>query len=81
MSKNSLQELLQKRSCPLPTYEQLGRSGPDHKPVFRCGVSVKWTDGKTYQEDGSGAKRAEAEKEAAKKMLDKLISMEKSSQV
>ena len=77
-SKNNLQELLQKRSCQLPKYEQLERSGPAHKPSFTCKVTVKWTDDNTYQEEGSGTKKAEAEKEAAKKMLDKLVLVEKS---
>ena len=39
-AKTSLQEWAQGRGLPLPTYEVLGRDGPDHNPRFRIGVSL-----------------------------------------
>lgn len=38
-SKGALQELLQKDGGETPTYEIIGRSGPDHSPSFEASVS------------------------------------------
>jgi len=65
--KNHLQEWAQSRGLPLPKYEVVSRTGPDHQPVFTVSVSV---DG--YPDElGKGRSRQEAEKAAALCMLKK----------
>jgi len=63
--KNHLQEWAQSRGLPLPKYEVVSRTGPDHAPVFTVKVSV---DGYP-DETGSGRSRQDAEKAAALCML------------
>ncbi len=63
--KNHLQEWAQARGLPLPTYEVVGRSGPDHAPVFTVRVSVEGYPDET----GTGRSRQDAEKAAALCML------------
>ncbi len=76
MSKNALQELLQRRGLPVPTYS-VGRVGPSHGPVFTSQVTVKWKNGETLQAKGDGRKKIkEAEMEAARKMLEILRAKE-----
>lgn len=59
--KTTLQEWAQGRSLPLPSYEIVGQSGPDHAPVFDVQLSVEGFDAITAQ----GNSRQEAEKNAA----------------
>lgn len=64
-AKTWLQEWAQGRSLRPPRYETVGRSGPDHAPVFRVAVTLQ-TGERTEAEAKS--KRA-AEQEAAGKMI------------
>jgi ribonuclease-3 len=61
-----LQEFFQKQGQPVPVYEEISRTGPDHKPQFR--VRVRIADGRTFS--GSGATLPDARRDAARKALD-----------
>ena len=63
--KTALQEWAQGRGKPLPVYEVLGQSGPDHSPKFEVRVHVEGHE--TVTAEGN-SKRA-AEKAAASAML------------
>nr|WP_245986949.1 ribonuclease III [Azospirillum thermophilum] len=63
--KTALQEWVQGRGLPLPTYELLDRSGPAHEPVFRVAVRVEGMDPVT----GTGPSKRIAEKKAASVLL------------
>ncbi len=63
--KTELQEWLQARGLPLPEYEIVGRSGPDHAPTFEIELRVSGYDPITVE----GASRRQGEKTAAGKML------------
>lgn len=67
-AKNRLQERVQARGLPLPVYEMVGRSGPDHAPSFT--VEVRVQGAKPAQ--GEGRSRRVAEQAAAEKMLRRL---------
>ena len=60
-SKGALQELLQKDGGETPTYEIIGRSGPDHSPSFEAAVSRY---GKEIAR-GIGKTKKQAEQDAA----------------
>jgi len=60
-----LQEFFQKRGDPLPEYNLVSRSGPDHKPVFE--VQVVLPDQQSFT--GSGPSLAEAKRAAAQVAL------------
>lgn len=60
--KTALQEWLQGRGLPLPVYEIISQSGPDHAPVFEVELRIKAMDGVK----ATGKSRAEAETQAAK---------------
>ncbi|PZO87496.1 MAG: ribonuclease III [Micavibrio aeruginosavorus] len=64
-SKTELQEWVQARALPLPEYEIVGRSGPDHAPIFAVEIRVRGFDPIVCE----GASRRVAEKAAAEKML------------
>lgn len=70
--KTELQEWVQARGLPLPEYEIVGRSGPDHAPRFEIQLRVKGYD--TVVAEGSS--RRHGEKAAAHKML-KLLKVTK----
>ena len=59
--KTAIQEWAQAQGLPLPLYEIIEQSGPDHAPVFEIELSVKGYD----PVRGSGRSRAEAEKAVA----------------
>ena len=67
-SKTKLQEWAQARGFPLPSYAMVGRSGPDHQPVFTIEAKV----------DGQGVALADgtnkrlAEQAAALNLIEKL---------
>lgn len=60
--KTALQEIVQSRGFPAPTYRLSGESGPDHDKVFRSEVLI---DGEIAGA-GSGKSKKEAERAAAK---------------
>ena len=63
--KSALQEWAQGQGRPLPVYEVVGRTGPDHAPKFSVRVTVEGVEPLTAQ----GRSRQEAEKAAATAML------------
>ena len=65
-AKTSLQEWAQARGMAPPDYVEIGRTGPDHAPVFT--ISAKLSDGRTAQAT-AGSKR-QAEQSAARALLD-----------
>jgi ribonuclease III len=67
-AKTALQEWAQARAMPPPRYEETGRSGPDHAPVFTIRVMLE--SGSTA-EATAPSKRA-AEQAAARDLLEKL---------
>lgn len=67
-AKTSLQEWAQARGMPPPLYEEAGRSGPDHAPVFTVRVTV--ASGETATAT-AGSKRV-AEQAAARALLARL---------
>ncbi|MDO5630581.1 MAG: ribonuclease III [Paracoccus sp. (in: a-proteobacteria)] len=62
-AKTALQEWAQAQGMPPPVYEQTGREGPDHAPVFQ--VTVRLADGRSAEASGSGAKRGVEQAAAA----------------
>jgi ribonuclease-3 len=64
--KKKLQEYLQKNRKPLPVYDLIDKSGPDHGPVFMYRVSV----GDMVLGTGMGLTKAEATQNAAKSAFD-----------
>lgn len=70
--KTALQQWAQGRGLPLPTYEMVSRTGPDHAPTFEVKVKVKgypsWTS--------PGSSRRKAEKKAAAVLLAHLNEIE-----
>lgn len=69
--KTALQEWAQARGLPLPTYELVGRDGPDHAPSFEIRVTVLGYP----PTSATGASRRKAEKEAAANLLAHLREM------
>ncbi|MFV0303366.1 MAG: putative dsRNA-binding protein, partial [Paracoccus sp. (in: a-proteobacteria)] len=68
-AKTALQEWAQAQGMPPPEYEQTGRSGPDHAPVFH--ITARLADGAAAEARGAGTKRRR-EKAAAQALLDRL---------
>lgn len=64
-AKTSLQEWVQARGYPPPTYVELARSGPDHQPVFRIEVRIESGE---HALGEAGSKR-QAEQAAAERLL------------
>src|SRR3989338_258178 len=69
-SKTALQEWAQARGLPIPVYEIVERSGPDHAPQFKIRVTLKDIE----PMESTGSSRRVAEKTVAHVMLDKLNS-------
>ena len=67
-AKTSLQEWAQGKGLPPPSYEEVGRSGPDHAPVFT--IRARLTSGETADAT-AGSKRA-AEQSAARSLLEQV---------
>jgi len=67
-AKTSLQEWVQGRGLPLPTYETLSREGPDHAPRFRVGVSLQTGE----SAEGVDSSKRAAQQLAAAALLSKL---------
>lgn len=66
-AKTTLQEWAQARGLTPPTYEQIGRAGPDHRPEFRIAVLV----GGLAMAEGQGGTKRIAEQAAAAALLDR----------
>jgi ribonuclease-3 len=64
-AKTRLQEWAQKKGLPPPSYRQVGRKGPDHKPVFRIAVDVQGI----VSGEGEGATKRDAQRAAAEAAL------------
>lgn len=64
-AKNQLQEYLQKRGQGIPLYRVIGRSGPDHAPIFS--VEVEAAGHKAVAE---GSSKQAAEQSAAARLLE-----------
>lgn len=60
--KTAIQEWVQGQGLPLPSYEIVSQSGPDHAPVFEVCLKVKGHQAVVAK----GRSRADAEKQAAK---------------
>lgn len=67
--KTRLQEWLQARGMPLPSYEVTDVSGKAHQRRFEVSCAV---DGAGEPETGTGASRRSAEQQSAKRMLRRL---------
>jgi len=67
--KSKLQELIQSREQKIPSYQVTGTSGPDHIKTFDVEVRL----GNEILGSGSGKSKKEAETEAAREALKKLI--------
>jgi ribonuclease-3 len=63
--KSTLQEVVQGEGLPAPSYRHDSREGPDHAPVFTATVHVQGREPAM----GTGASKQDAEREAARKML------------
>jgi len=66
--KSALQEAAQARGLPLPIYREIGRSGPDHRRLWRC--EVLW-NGEPLAE-GEGRTKKDAQRAAARRALARL---------
>ena len=64
-AKTALQEWAQGQGKPLPTYAVVGRTGPDHQPLFTVRAQVQGLE----PADAQGRSRQEAEKAAAAVLL------------
>lgn len=63
--KTAVQEWVQAHGMPLPVYEIIGQSGPDHAPVFEVQLNIIGHPPVT----GSGRSRADAERQAAAEFM------------
>jgi len=64
-AKTVLQEWAQAQGYEIPTYQTIGRSGPDHRPRFSVQVAVNDLE----PAQGQGANKKAAEHQAAERML------------
>ena len=62
-AKSALQEWAQARGLPPPVYVEVGRSGPDHQPVFR--VEAQLASGEAATGEAPGKRQAEQSAAAA----------------
>jgi ribonuclease-3 len=67
--KSALQELLQARDLGLPDYRVVSTLGPDHRKQFQVEVAVRGD----VVSDAIGSSKKEAEQEAARLALEKLV--------
>ena len=63
--KSALQEWAQGEGLPTPSYRHVGRTGPDHAPVFTTTVVIEGHEPVT----ATGPSKQHAEREAARAML------------
>jgi ribonuclease-3 len=64
-AKTALQEWVQGRGLPAPTYRETGRAGPDHRPLFQVMAEVP----DMTPAEGQGRSKREAEQAAAAAFL------------
>ena len=76
-SKSALQEWALGLGLGTPDYQSVGRSGPDHKPVFKIAVFVK-DHGSAF---GEGSSKRIAEQQAARAFLVRLGLVKEGSDV
>ncbi|PIB23260.1 ribonuclease III [Amylibacter kogurei] len=67
-AKTTLQEWAQARKMPPPSYKDVGRTGPDHAPVFQ--VTAILADGRSASAKANS--KRQAQQDAAKKLLSEL---------
>ena len=67
-AKSLLQEWAQQRGLPPPLYEETGREGPDHAPVFTIRARIETGDVAV----GVAAGKRQAEQVAARELLNRL---------
>lgn len=67
-AKSLLQEIIQERYKIAPSYKIVKEEGPDHAKLYTIAVSVK----EKVLAQGKGSSKQEAEKNAAKKALEKI---------
>lgn len=67
-SKSRLQELVQVSRQPVPQYEIIGESGPDHDKTFRVRLTVQGVTA-----EGTGKSKKLAEQDAASKALQQFL--------
>ncbi len=75
-AKNALQELCQKQNLPIPTYEEVTRTGPDHRPQFRVRLVLRpfaRDPAAVYKATGEGLNRKAAEIQAAERLCDQIF--------
>ncbi len=70
-AKTRLQEWLQARQLPLPTYDLISESGDDHAKQFRVGCNLS---NPPMQAEGEGTSRRLAEQQAAANVIQQLDS-------
>ena len=63
--KSALQEWALARKWPLPQYQALRRTGPDHAPEFTVRVTIDGQD----SAEASGSSKKQAERDAAALLL------------
>jgi len=68
-AKTSLQEYLQSRGHPLPTYELVQATGQEHQQTFHVNCRV---EGLGLVREGQGSSRRKAEQAAARRLLQEL---------
>lgn len=73
-AKTSLQEWLQARNMPLPSYQLLEESGPDNQRIFRMRCRV---DMLQQEAEADGISKKQAEFKAAEQLLDQLKKIKK----
>jgi ribonuclease III len=66
-AKTVLQEWAQGRGLPTPNYREVGRSGPQHNPMFRISVELP----NLAPAEGVGRSKRAAEQAAAALMLER----------
>lgn len=71
-TKTTLQERAAGQGLPVPKYETVGRSGPDHAPIFTVRVAVG-----LHQAQASARTLKQAQVEAARKLLEALSALAK----
>ena len=70
--KSKLQEILQKNTKQLPKYEVIKEEGPEHQKAFHVKVSMSYK-GEEIFATGIGLSKKDAQQEAAKLLLEKII--------